>query len=329
MGTILGALLTKSGFDVTLVDINNEHINALQKDGAVITGTINEKVPVKACTPDKMAGRYDLFFLFTKQTANEAAFSQIERHMHDNSLICTLQNGIPEFALAERFGVDRTMGCAVTWAATLLRPGVTQANTKLEFWHSNMGRIDRKCTPELEAVREILSAICRTEITGNLIGMRWSKLLVNSSFSGMSAVLDCTFGEILDNPISLCCAQYIARECIHVARKAGYRMEPLAEGEDFERQLDFSSDGERGATIPIYHKLFGASSNALSSMLQDLRNGRKTEIDAINGLVSKFGRCLSVPTPFCDLTVKIIKDIEKGHRKAGPENLSLFSELLE
>lgn len=70
LGTILGALLTEGGADVTLVSRNEAHIRALQQKGATITGTMEKCVPVKACLPEELHGSYDLILLMTKQLDN-------------------------------------------------------------------------------------------------------------------------------------------------------------------------------------------------------------------------------------------------------------------
>jgi len=75
LGTILGAYITKAGVDVDLIDVNEEHVKALNEKGATITGTTNFNVPVKALTPDKMQDVYDLVFYLVKQTYDDEALT--------------------------------------------------------------------------------------------------------------------------------------------------------------------------------------------------------------------------------------------------------------
>ena len=226
MGTLLCACLTKAGKPIDAIDVNREHVDALNRRGAMVTGTVNIHVPVRALTPEEMEGEYDLIFLLIKQTYNESAFAQLKPHLHKKSIICTLQNGIPEPAVAEAFGEERTMGCAVTWAATYLGPGKTQATAKKEKWTSIMGTLSGKITEEAEEVRKILSLMCPTEFIDNLMGIRWSKLLVNCSFSGMSAALGCTFGEILVNEKALKCASTLPENVYASQRPRAMKWSP-------------------------------------------------------------------------------------------------------
>jgi len=158
----------------------------------------------------------------------------------------------------------------------------------------------------------------------DLMGIRWSKLLINCSFSGISAALGCTFGEILENEKAFKYAQYIARECIRVSEVQGYKMVPMAHGKDFKALMDFETEEDRPATARIYHELWGSVKSGKASMLQDLEKGLRSEIDAINGVLSKAGRRFGVPTPVNDRVVKIVKAIEKNRFKPCIENLRMF-----
>jgi len=326
MGTLLGACFARCDIVADLIDINREHVDALNKYGATISGTVSFNTPVHAITPDQMEGSYDLIFLLTKQTHNKAAFTAFRPHLHDNSMVCTLQNGIPEPAVAAAFGEKRTSGCAVTWSATFLMPGKTESTLNKEKWHCSLGRLDGSADDKLVNVQKILSVMCPTDIIDNLTGMRWSKLLVNCSFSGMSAALGCTFGEILNNEKALKCAQYIARECLSVSESQGIAMVPLAPGEDFKMLMDFKTEADRLKTTGIYQKLWGAAAGGKASMLQDLENRRKTEIEYINGVLCDSGRKYGVRTPVSDKVVEIVKGIENGNYEPVIANLDMFTE---
>jgi 2-dehydropantoate 2-reductase len=325
MGTLLGACLSKGGILIDLIDINREHVAALNSRGAAISGTVSFTIPVSAITPDRMEGKYDLIFLLTKQTHNASAFNAIRPHLHEKGLVCTLQNGMPEPFVAAAFGESKTIGCAVTWGATYLGPGKTESTTGRENWHSSIGRINGTVDDELKKVQEILELMCHTGIAENLMGMRWSKMLVNCSFSGMSAALGCTFGEILENEKALKCAQHIARECLRVCLAQGITMAPLSPGEDFKLLMDFNTEGERLQTIGIYKKLWGPASSGKASMLQDLENSRKSEIEYINGLLCDTGKKYGVATPVSDKVVEVVLGIENGLYKPGIDNLEMFT----
>jgi 2-dehydropantoate 2-reductase len=324
MGTMLGARLTAAGFAVELADVNREHVEALNARGASVVGTVTWNVPVRAITPDQMQGDYDLVFLLVKQTHNATAFAQIGPHLASDGIVCTLQNGIPEPAVAAAFGATRTLGCAVTWAATYRGPGAVEATSAPGKWHAALGTVDGTGTERAVRVQKILSTMCPTQLVSDMAGIRWSKLLVNASFSGMSTALGCTFGEILDDQTAFKAAQYIARECIRVAGAQGIEMAELSPGVDFAKLMDFESEEQRLGTSGIYRQLWGAARAGKASMLQDVEHGRRSEIDFINGVVGQIGRENGVPTPVNDTVVRVVKGIEAGRLRPGMKNLARF-----
>lgn len=118
LGTIIGALITKNGGQIDMIDSYKPTVDALREKGATVTGTMEFNVPVSALTPDEMEGVYDLFILTTKQTALHTVLPQLISHMDENTLVLTLQNGIPEELVASYVGKERTAGGAVGWGAT-------------------------------------------------------------------------------------------------------------------------------------------------------------------------------------------------------------------
>lgn len=119
MGTVLGAFLAKNGQEVDFIDSYEAHVKALNEKGAKIIGQANFTVPVKAFTPDQLEGQYDIVFLFTKQTANPEVLPHLKKFLHEDSVVCTLQNGIPEYGVDELIGGNRTVGGTVLWGQHL------------------------------------------------------------------------------------------------------------------------------------------------------------------------------------------------------------------
>ncbi len=322
LGTIAGALITKNGGDVTLVDANAAHVEALNKNGATVTGTMDLNVPVKAVTPDRLEGTCDLVLYLVKQTYNESALKALLPHLHKDSIVCVMQNGVPEDEVARYVGRERVMGCAVGWGATWIKPGVSQLTSESAKMTLDLGELDGRVTDRVKAVAKVLEKICPTEITTNLAGIRWSKLFINATMSGMSAALGCTYGDILENEKALSCAALIGNETLQVAAALGVTLEKI-QGADL-RVLAFKTKAEMAAKFPIYKAVFGPHKLLKASMLQDLEKGLKTEIGAINGVVSARGKETGVATPINDQVVEIVSGIEAGKMKPVFENLSLF-----
>ena len=328
LGIIIGALMTKNGKQVDLIDSYQENVDALNADGARVTGNLELHWPVTALTPQEMRGAYDLILLLTKQTANETALPRLLPHLHPDSIVCTLQNGIPEDGVAAIIGRERTIGGAVGFGATWLRPGVSELTSTLEAVEKfafEIGELDGVVRPRLETVKEILSAAGGTTILTNLMGIRWTKLLMNATFSGMSAALGCSFRDLLADEKAMTCIAYIADETIKVCHGKGYRMVEM-QGADMEF-LELGSKADIAGKMDFYRKVWGRHNNK-ASMLQDLEKGNNTEIDHINGVVCRSGRECGIATPFNDKVVEIVKQAEARRTVTDFGNLARFDEII-
>lgn len=312
LGTVIGALITKNGGQIDLVDTYQPTIDVLKEKGATVTGTMEFHVPVSACHIDELDGVYDLFLITTKQTALHDLMPRLLPHMHSSSLALTLQNGIPEELVASYASRERTAGCTVGWGATWLEPGVSRLTSTMkvmECFAFEIGELDGSDTPRIRAVRDLLNLVGHTDISDNLMGIRWTKLLMNATFSGMSAALCTTFGEVLNDEVTLRCVAHIADETIRVANASGVHLVHM-QGKDFE-QLRLNSPAEIPSKFSFYHDVWDQHAALKASMLQDLEKGRATEIDFINGLVCRKGRELDIPTPYNDKVVEMVKREEQ------------------
>ena len=241
---------------------------------------------------------------------------------HDGALV-TFQNGLPEMQIAEILGEERVLGCTVAWGATLKEPGVCELTSKPDALSFSLGAICEKCNKNFDKIKEVLEMMGTVDVEENFIGTRWSKLLINAAFSGMSAVLGCTFGEASKPSESRRVVQALIKECIDVCKAGGIRIEPV-QGKDIVKLLDYNNSLKRAFSFFIIPIAIRKHAKLKASMLQDLEKGKLTEVDAINGAVSEYGRKVGCPTPMNDRVVEIIHSIEQGKLKAEFGNVSFF-----
>lgn len=317
IGTIVGALVFKNkpqSMDVVLVDANKAHVAALREHGATVTGKMDLKnIPVEVILPSELEGLYDNVILLTKQTYNKSVFEQLLPHLHKDSVVCTLQNGIPEESVANYAGADRTVGGTIGWGATWKGPGVSELTSDPERMIFEIGECDGSLTPRLESIAQVLRQGCVCHIIRNLTGIRWSKLLMNSTMSGLSAALGCTYGDILDDENAICCAAHLTNELIAVADARDIHLEVLVEGFNFY-DLRFSNLGERDDAVAWLRKFYIPDRPLKASMMQDMEKGIPCEIRQINGVVSAWGKKVGVATPMNDAIVRIVTEFEVGKR---------------
>ncbi|MGM9764434.1 MAG: ketopantoate reductase family protein [Candidatus Cryptobacteroides sp.] len=323
LGTILGAYITKNGGDIELINRNIKHIEALQTNGAHVTGTVDFVQKVKAYTIDRMSGVYDIIFLMTKQQDNSNVVTWLRDFLAQDGVIVTLQNGLPELLISEIVGPERVLGCTVAWGATMTGPGVCELTSSPDSLSFSLGSFNKTRNGHFDEVKRLLELMGKVEVDENFIGTRWSKLLINASFSGMSAVCGDTFGAVAKNKGSRRIIQAIIKECIDVCAAGGIRIEPV-QGKDIVKLLDYHNAVKKAFSFAIIPLAIRKHALLKASMLQDLEHGKLTEVDAINGSVCAYGRKVGVPTPMNDKVVEIIHAIEEGRLTPSFDNLKFF-----
>ena len=327
LGTVLGAFITEKGTPIDLINRNKAHVEALNKNGAVIRGCVEKTVPVTALTPDAMSGRYDIILLMTKQLLNGEVVTFLKDYLAEDGVIVTLQNGLPEPGIAEIVGAHRTVGCVVEWGATLAEPGVCVLTSEVESLSFHMGGMEGIPAEKLREVKELLEKMCPVHEEKNLIGARWSKLLINATFSGLGTVVGGTFGCVSENRDARRVAIRCMKECIDVGHAAGASFAPV-QGKNIVALFYYTNALKRmiaTALIPVAMKKHRMIE---PSMLQDLKTSKPCEIDAINGVVSSWGRKCGVPTPINDRIVEIVKKCESGELSPEAKNIRLFDEMM-
>lgn len=324
LGTVLGAYMAKAGRPADLITRNAAHVKALNQNGARITGTVDFTVPVTALTPDKMTGIYDLIILMTKQQENPRVVAALKSRLEPGGgVLCTAQNGLPEPDIAAVVGSARVVGCTVAWGAMLTSPGVAELTSDPGNMSFDIGTLDSDANDKLPVVRRALESMCPVHVSGNFMGARWSKLLINATFSGLSAVLGCNFGAVAANRRSRAAALAIIKECLDIGKAQGIRFEPV-QGKDISRLMDYNNPVKKQIArmiLPVAvrkHRLIRAG------MLQDIERGNLTEVDYINGVVCRYGRENGVPTPVTDSVVDIIHRIEQGRLSPSFDNIGLL-----
>lgn len=327
LGTILGAYVTKNGGEIELVNRNKAHVNALNTNGAKIIGKVEMTVPVKAVLPDEMSGKYDVIFLMIKQLQNKAVVTKLKDFLTEDGVIVTLQNGLPEPGIAEIVGSNHTMGCVVEWGATMVEPGICMLTSEPDSLSYHMGKMDGISDKQYDMVKSVLELMCPVHEEPNLLGARWSKLLINATFSGLGTVVGGVFGDVTENKEARKVAIRCMKECIDVGHSAGIEFAPV-QGKNITKLFYYKGALKRAVATMLIPIAMKKHRNIEPSMLQDIKKGKPCEIDAINGVICEWGRKGNIPTPINDKIVEIIKKFETGELKPCKCNIKLFEELL-
>lgn len=320
IGGITGAMMASNGEDVTLVDTYAAHVDKINNEGLKIVGEIGEHmVNVPAVTPDGLDGVFDLVFLAVKGIDTDDALAQLEGHVTDTTPVVSLQNGINEEHIAEVIGKEKVIGASTHYAASFEAPGLLNKTSRGGYI---VGELDGRMTDRVIEVGRLLTLVEQTEVTDNIWGHLWSKLLINVCTNSFGALSGQKFGEFVMSDVGKKLLAALYTESYDVAVKQGIDLVKLVGVLDPEflavRDRD---DIERIAPVLEFMGKPEQYGNMRSSMLQDMERGRRTEIDYLNGYIVKKGLEAGVPTPINEAIVSGVKEVEAGKREIAPKNL--------
>jgi 2-dehydropantoate 2-reductase len=329
IGCVVGGLLARAGRDVTLIDQWPEHVEAMKRHGLRLSGTCGDHViPVKALhlhEAQSVAAPFDLAFIAVKSYDTEWATHLGRTYLKPDGLVVDFQNGINDERMAAIAGTERTLGCVILIGAGLYEPGhALRTDTgNLGF---KIGEHDGKDTPRAQALAKMLCDVAPSHVTTNLWGERWSKLAINCMVNPIAGLSGLGTAESRIEPLPRRLSIYLAAESIRVGRACGYEVEPIF-GIDAQRFVDASEgrgleDIERDITEQARQRGGGRP-----SMLQDVMRKRRTEIDHLNGYVSRRGRERGVPTPINDAVVAEVHRLGVGFTPS-PAHLEPLAKLL-
>ena len=297
MGSLFGGLLAESGNEVYLLDIWKEHIETINKNGLWIEGLSGDRfIKIKAVTePKDIGGTSDLIIIFVKSYHTESAAKNISLLVGESTSILTLQNGLGNFEiLSNIFGLEKVIAGTTSYGASLLGPGrVRHAG----IGATTIGELDGKITARTEKIARVLTqAGIETGVSNNVLGLVWSKLLVNVGINALGVLLKVKNGELIKGKYSLKFQRELVEEALEIAEKKGIKLIH----QDMVKEV-----------ASICEK----TSANINSMLQDVLKKRKTEIDFINGAIVREGEKLNVPTPTNQIITNLIKAVEEAYQK--------------
>ncbi|MEM9682449.1 MAG: 2-dehydropantoate 2-reductase [Pseudomonadota bacterium] len=325
--------MARGGEDVTLIDPWPDHVNHMNEHGLRIDGVTTQEccvVPVKAIhlTEVQQLSKerpVDIAFISVKSYDTAWATALICQYLAPDGYVVSLQNCMNEETVAAVAGADRTVGCiASTIAAELIDAGHIQRNVPLgDENHAvfRVGELHGRLTERAEEVATLMRHGDTAMVTNNLWGERWSKLIVNGMRNGLSAATGLSGRERDSNPKTRDISLRLGAEAVRVGQALGYRLEKIA-GIDADLLVaavdgDATARAEVDALVDAQNAV--RSDDQRPSMGQDMRKGRRTEIDLINGLIAAKGDETGIPTPVNKALVAAVKRVERGEAKASPD----------
>ena len=296
MGSVYGGLLSRAGYDVTLIDLRRDHVSAIAAGGLRLSGVSGDHV-VHLPAHITAAGLppFDLAIIFVDANASAAAAATAAGLLKPEGAALTLQNGIGNLeTLTATLGAARVLGGITMNSANMPGPGQAQHSHAGPTW---LGELDGRHSARLSTIVEALTrAGFEIVVTDDVQAQVWNKFVLNCGINPLCAITGLLPGEIATTPEVDQLQTRLVEELLAVVRAKGLRL----------------PDPDPLGTIKAHCR---ARYNR-PSMLQHIEQGRRTEIDALNGALVREAAALGMAAPYNDAIARAIKGLEKQRMQA-------------
>jgi len=287
VGSAIGGFLGKGGHDVTLVSLDQAHLDAIRAKGLRITGIWGDHVVEGLRTRNDLEGMhpgdFQLIIVSVKSYDTAAAAAAIGPLVDGDTLVCSYQNGLGNAErIAEVVGWERTIGARVIYGVRLPEPGcaeitVIAAPTALGVYHPDAP------AARVRAIADAMDATGNpTQYTDAINTLLWGKVAYNCALNPLSGLLDVPYGVLAETDHTLEIMREIVAELYAVADAMEIRMDPAT---------------TEGYMELLVGTLLPPTAAHYASMREDFVHKRRTEIDALNGCICRYGREHGVPCP--------------------------------
>lgn len=283
VGGYYGGLLAQQGYEVTFI-ARGEHLKAIQENGLQVKsvhGDFHVK-PAQATDDPAQIGPVDLAIFCTKTYSIEEAAEQIKPLVGSATTILPLQNGIDAAdRIGATLGMEHLIG-GVTWISSAVEaPGIIKQVS--QFRRVVIGELNGQVTSRAQAIHKAFEKTGITaELSENILKVLWTKFVFISTASSLGSLTRLTIGEYRSVPETRVMMTSLMQEVEAVAKARGVELD-----EDVvQKSLDFIDN---------------AAPQIKPSMQLDVEAGRRSEIEAMIGVIGRKGRYLGVPTPIADM----------------------------
>ena len=301
MGATIGTYLFDSGVNVCLVDPFKAHVDAINASGLDIIGydkdvtSFEKNYKIKAVTsPDQIGETVDYVCYCVKMMHLDNAIENAKCISDDHTLHISLLNGVGSSEkLLEHYPADKVAYGIVSSGGAIMAPGKVDRNFRPGFSFISVGLASKVISKELQNFK---SALDKTDCTFNVYQdidpIVWEKMIKNCTGNAICSVARLPLGRLYNDDNGAELSDLIEKEVRAVAAAQGIVIGPT-----------HSNKGKLPPDFPHF-----------PSTTQDILAKKQTEIDTINGAVSRIGRKYGVPTPYNDCMTMLIKLIQANYQ---------------
>ena len=294
MGMLFGAKLQQAGNEVIMVATRPELIDKLNREGIDLESERGREItPVKAKLAEDIKEDIDLAILFTKAIHTEAAMSSARKYLGRDSHVLTLQNGIGNIEIINKYIPYENILAGVTMFASDVI-----GNGRISSYGTGYTRIMAVDGKEDEILRHINGVLdeagLKSEISLDIFVAIWEKLAFNSAMNASAAICRVPNGGLANTEQGRALVYNIASETLEVARAHGIKVSE-------KRVLDAITSS------------FKMHKNHFPSMAQDVFKKRQTESQFINGNIVKKAKEVNLESPYNEVLFALIHTIENTY----------------
>ncbi len=311
LGSVFGGFLQKIGRQVVYAGRGN-HFSAIQNNGLQITGIWGNYF----VTPERIelltnncSKKFSIVLLCVKSKDTRKATSRAQHFLRNDGIMVSIQNGLDNWeAICKVVGKERTVGARVIFGAEILAPGLANVTVNADdvLLGEPFAQTNHHLLKILGADLNKSGIPSRIVTKDEIWGAIWGKVLYNCALNPLSALLEVPYGKLGENGSTRNIIRIVLEEIFQVMEAKGINV-PYQSTEEY---YNFLMEKQLPATLG--HR---------ASMLQDIMNGKKTEIDALNGAISRHAAELKIPTPYNDLLTALIKFKEnRANERFAHEN---------
>ena len=304
IGSVFACLLRQAKHNIAVLG-RPSHIDAIAARGLHldgIWGTHHASGFEMAITARELSGPFDLILVAVKAYDTEWMVDAVAPLIARDGIAISLQNGLGNVEILSRaFGPEKSLGANVLVGATMPEPG--RITVTVQASPIIMGPLELSDCVMMEKIhawaRAFNEAKIPCETTTRVLSYLWGKVFYNAPLNALGALLDVHYGVLAEEHELKTVMNRVIDEAFRVAEKK--EIDCLWESVDEYREY-------------FYGHLVPATYDHRSSMLQDLQRGRRTEIDAINGRIWRYGEEAQVPTPYNEILTRLIWQKERPRR---------------
>src|SRR5258706_16453321 len=283
VGCYYGGMLARAGHDVVLIG-RPEHVEAVERQELRLeTQTFDERIRVSASTEGSAVQGAQIVLFCVKSTDTESGAAAIKPHLAPDGLVLSLQNGVENADRLRALLPQEVIAAAVYVGVEMAGPGHVRHHGRGELV------IERSKASD-DVARALIAAGVPTDISDNVRGALWAKLITNCAYNALSAITQLPYGRLVKGEGITAVMRDLVDECVAVAKAD-----------------DVKIPGNVDAAV---RKIAETVPGQYSSTAQDLARGKRSEIDHLNGLILRRGEALGVATPANRLLHAIVKLIE-------------------